>query len=119
MIFDEVHCIGTEEGAVWERLLKTIPCPFLALSATISNKGSFGNWLQRNQALVGKHLKEQREKFPLKFRPVDRQSERKEFTCYIIPDKHAVHRFSDLRKHIFVNPAPRVEQLETVRLMLV
>uniref|UniRef100_A0A8C4JL26 DExD/H-box helicase 60 n=1 Tax=Dromaius novaehollandiae TaxID=8790 RepID=A0A8C4JL26_DRONO len=38
VIFDEVHCLGGEIGAeVWEHLLVTIRCPFLALSATISN----------------------------------------------------------------------------------
>uniref|UniRef100_A0A663MB38 DExD/H-box helicase 60 n=1 Tax=Athene cunicularia TaxID=194338 RepID=A0A663MB38_ATHCN len=38
VIFDEVHCLGGEIGAeVWEHLLVTIRCPFLALSATVSN----------------------------------------------------------------------------------
>ncbi|OXB70614.1 UNVERIFIED_CONTAM: hypothetical protein H355_005499 [Colinus virginianus] len=38
VIFDEIHCLGGEIGAeVWEHLLVTIRCPFLALSATISN----------------------------------------------------------------------------------
>lgn len=34
----KVHCLGGELGAeVWEHLLVMIRCPFLALSATISN----------------------------------------------------------------------------------
>ncbi|XP_059100446.1 probable ATP-dependent RNA helicase DDX60 [Peromyscus eremicus] len=38
VIFDEVHCLGGEIGAeIWEHLLVMIRCPFLALSATISN----------------------------------------------------------------------------------
>ncbi|XP_066285601.1 probable ATP-dependent RNA helicase DDX60 [Branchiostoma lanceolatum] len=47
VIFDEVHCMGSEIGAeVWEHLLLLVPCPFLALSATISNPHDLQSWLQ-------------------------------------------------------------------------
>ncbi|XP_074678966.1 putative ATP-dependent RNA helicase DDX60 isoform X5 [Strix aluco] len=47
VIFDEVHCLGGEIGAeVWEHLLVTIRCPFLALSATVSNPEHLTEWLQ-------------------------------------------------------------------------
>uniref|UniRef100_K7F991 DExD/H-box helicase 60 n=1 Tax=Pelodiscus sinensis TaxID=13735 RepID=K7F991_PELSI len=47
VIFDEVHCLGGEIGAeVWEHLLVVIRCPFLALSATISNPKHLTEWLQ-------------------------------------------------------------------------
>lgn len=47
VIFDEVHCLGGETGAeVWEHLLALIRCPFLALSATISNPEDLTQWLQ-------------------------------------------------------------------------
>ncbi|XP_067324815.1 probable ATP-dependent RNA helicase DDX60 [Anolis sagrei] len=47
VIFDEVHCLGGEIGAeVWEHLLVMIRCPFLALSATISNPKHLEEWLQ-------------------------------------------------------------------------
>ncbi|XP_077209763.1 putative ATP-dependent RNA helicase DDX60 isoform X2 [Paroedura picta] len=47
VIFDEVHCLGGEIGAeVWEHLLAIIRCPFLALSATISNPKHLTEWLQ-------------------------------------------------------------------------
>ncbi|KAM5193196.1 putative ATP-dependent RNA helicase DDX60 isoform 2-T2 [Mantella aurantiaca] len=47
LIFDEVHCLGGEIGAeVWEHLLVMIRCPFLALSATISNPEHLTEWLQ-------------------------------------------------------------------------
>ncbi|XP_055488277.1 probable ATP-dependent RNA helicase DDX60 isoform X1 [Leucoraja erinacea] len=47
VIFDEVHCLGGEIGAeVWEHLLVMIRCPFLALSATISNPQDLTQWLQ-------------------------------------------------------------------------
>lgn len=47
VIFDEVHCLGGEIGAeIWEHLLVMIRCPFLALSATISNPKHLTEWLQ-------------------------------------------------------------------------
>ncbi|XP_073462223.1 probable ATP-dependent RNA helicase DDX60 isoform X1 [Aquarana catesbeiana] len=47
MIFDEVHCLGGEIGAeVWEHILAMVRCPFLALSATISNPEHLTEWLQ-------------------------------------------------------------------------
>ncbi|XP_054058697.1 probable ATP-dependent RNA helicase DDX60 isoform X2 [Rissa tridactyla] len=47
VIFDEVHCLGGEIGAeVWEHLLVTIRCPFLALSSTVSNPEHLTEWLQ-------------------------------------------------------------------------
>ncbi|XP_050194285.1 LOW QUALITY PROTEIN: probable ATP-dependent RNA helicase DDX60 [Myiozetetes cayanensis] len=47
VIFDEVHCLGGEIGAeVWEHLLIAIRCPFLALSATVSNPEHLTEWLQ-------------------------------------------------------------------------
>ncbi|CEL97702.1 unnamed protein product [Vitrella brassicaformis CCMP3155] len=49
VIFDEVHCIGNQEqgGSSWEHLLQLIPCPFLALSATVGNPTAFYEWLTR------------------------------------------------------------------------
>ncbi|NWR94333.1 DDX60 helicase, partial [Furnarius figulus] len=47
VIFDEIHCLGNEIGAdAWEHLLVTIRCPFLALSATVSNPEHLTDWLQ-------------------------------------------------------------------------
>uniref|UniRef100_A0A8C0WR29 ATP-dependent RNA helicase DDX60 n=1 Tax=Castor canadensis TaxID=51338 RepID=A0A8C0WR29_CASCN len=47
VIFDEIHCLGGEIGAeIWEHLLVMIRCPFLALSATISNPEHLTEWLQ-------------------------------------------------------------------------
>merc|ERR1712151_1198847 len=38
VIFDEVHCIAEEEGgSQWEHTMQMIPCPFIALSATVSH----------------------------------------------------------------------------------
>eukprot|EP00775_Hariotina_reticulata_P012834 gene12834-12962_t len=48
VIFDEVHCISELDGGdTWERLLLTVRCPWLALSATVGNPEAFVTWLQR------------------------------------------------------------------------
>eukprot|EP00397_Hematodinium_sp_SG-2012_P001704 GEMP01001709.1.p1 GENE.GEMP01001709.1~~GEMP01001709.1.p1 ORF type:complete len:1345 (+),score=373.38 GEMP01001709.1:450-4037(+) len=48
VVFDEIHCIGEKEGGIqWERVMQLIPCPFLALSATVANPGAFHAWQQR------------------------------------------------------------------------
>eukprot|EP01103_Thecamoeba_quadrilineata_P019910 TRINITY_DN8291_c0_g1_i1.p1 TRINITY_DN8291_c0_g1~~TRINITY_DN8291_c0_g1_i1.p1 ORF type:complete len:1023 (+),score=230.14 TRINITY_DN8291_c0_g1_i1:303-3071(+) len=47
VIFDEFHSIGSsDEGAVWERLFQYIRCPFLALSATVSNIEQLKQWME-------------------------------------------------------------------------
>ncbi|XP_056417054.1 probable ATP-dependent RNA helicase DDX60 isoform X2 [Hyla sarda] len=47
VILDEVHCLGGEIGAeTWDHILSMIRCPFLALSATISNPEHLTSWLQ-------------------------------------------------------------------------
>ncbi|XP_028405481.1 probable ATP-dependent RNA helicase DDX60 isoform X2 [Dendronephthya gigantea] len=59
VVFDEVHCIGSEIGAeVWEHLLLMIRCPFLALSATIRNPDDLHSWLQN--AENDKHYRDTR-----------------------------------------------------------
>jgi len=46
VVFDEVHCIGEQEGgAQWEHSMQLIPCPFIALSATVADPSFFHNWL--------------------------------------------------------------------------
>ncbi|KFO30865.1 Putative ATP-dependent RNA helicase DDX60, partial [Fukomys damarensis] len=68
VIFDEVHCLGGEIGAeVWEHLLVMIRCPFLALSATISNPEHLTEWLQsvkhywrQEDRIIGKRMTSKR-----------------------------------------------------------
>lgn len=45
VIFDEIHCINMDDGAIWERLLPLVPCPFMALSATVGDVDNFQAWL--------------------------------------------------------------------------
>ncbi|XP_050017764.1 probable ATP-dependent RNA helicase DDX60 [Alexandromys fortis] len=105
VIFDEVHCLGGEIGAeIWEHLLVTIRCPFLALSATISNPQHLTEWLQsvkrywkqvdsamgkrtfskRNSASRGSHHEDQGQA---------RQSYKVRLVIY-------GERYNDLEKHI-------------------
>lgn len=55
VIFDEVHCIDSKIGDVWSRNLALIPCPFLALSATIGGVENFSQWLQQLSASKKDH----------------------------------------------------------------
>ncbi|BFZ57786.1 hypothetical protein PYCC9005_004840 [Savitreella phatthalungensis] len=50
IVFDEIHCIGGEEGTTWEQLLLLAPCPIIALSATVGNPEDFRRWLEATQA---------------------------------------------------------------------
>lgn len=48
VVFDEVHCIGEQEGGEqWEHCMQLIPCPFIALSATVADPSFFHGWLSR------------------------------------------------------------------------
>ncbi|KAF4635733.1 hypothetical protein G7Y89_g2365 [Cudoniella acicularis] len=77
IIFDEVHCIGqADDGVVWEQLLLQAPCPIIALSATVGNPKEFSDWLSSTQEANGNEL---------------------------VTVQHQ-HRYSDLRKFIYVPP---------------
>jgi hypothetical protein len=46
IIFDEIHSINQDQGSTWERLVAMVPCPFIALSATIGESERFAAWLK-------------------------------------------------------------------------
>lgn len=52
IILDEVHCMSSDGGDVWEHILLMVKCPFLALSATIGNPKEFTQWLSLNKSDV-------------------------------------------------------------------
>ncbi|PVH90972.1 P-loop containing nucleoside triphosphate hydrolase protein [Periconia macrospinosa] len=77
IIFDEVHCIGqAEDGVIWEQLLLQSPCPIIALSAIVGNPKEFSSWLGSTQEANRNKL--------------------------VTIEHH--HRYSDLRKFIYVPP---------------
>lgn len=104
VIFDEVHCLGGEIGAeIWEHLLVMIRCPFLALSATISNPEHLTEWLQS----VKRYWKQADERMGqnIASRSVGcRPGSRKD--CLLAKQSYRVRlvlygeRYNDLEKHI-------------------
>ncbi len=51
VIFDEIHCIGTQDDesslrSSYAKSLAFVPCPFLALSATVQNPAKLQSWLE-------------------------------------------------------------------------
>lgn len=91
VIFDEVHCLGEEDGAeVWEHLLLLIRCPFLALSATIGNPNDLMTWLQAAQDFR---------------RQQDKKDEGKLRNSYRIRLVTCEERYSDLEKSVYL-PSP-------------
>ena len=67
VILDEVHCIGDQDGALaWEHCIQLLPCPFLALSATVGNPKVFYSWLESTAEARGNpkvHFIEYKERF--------------------------------------------------------
>ncbi len=51
LVLDEVHTLNGPEGDALQRIIKSVNCPFLALSATIGNATQLQSWLAsvRNQ----------------------------------------------------------------------
>eukprot|EP01128_Nolandella_sp_AFSM9_P007051 TRINITY_DN3766_c0_g1_i2.p1 TRINITY_DN3766_c0_g1~~TRINITY_DN3766_c0_g1_i2.p1 ORF type:complete len:1338 (-),score=435.58 TRINITY_DN3766_c0_g1_i2:267-3875(-) len=97
IIFDEIHAIGSiESGSLWEHLLLLSKCPFLALSATISNTGHFSKWLQKRETMVGDLVKSSKAKKGKKGKGKTEERSFK-FSEIIHPHRHA-----DLRKLIFL-----------------
>ena len=43
-VFDEVHALDGDEGAALQRLIRSVSCPTLALSATVGNAPALRDW---------------------------------------------------------------------------
>eukprot|EP00071_Canis_lupus_P023777 XP_013975221.1 probable ATP-dependent RNA helicase DDX60 [Canis lupus familiaris] len=105
VIFDEVHCLGGEIGAeVWEHLLVMIRCPFLALSATISNPEHLTEWLQSVKSYWKQEDKTMRENTAFKRNAGRCTKSPKDY--FQIEESYKVRlvlygeRYNDLEKHI-------------------
>ncbi|KFQ27307.1 putative ATP-dependent RNA helicase DDX60, partial [Mesitornis unicolor] len=106
VIFDEVHCLGGEIGAeVWEHLLVTIRCPFLALSATVSNPEHLTEWLQsvkrywqRAENTIGRSSTNSEKNFTRKCRVKSKVQEQKK--SYRVRLVLYEERYNDLEKYV-------------------
>ncbi len=47
VIYDEVHSLDGPEGAALQRLIRSMTCKFLALSATVGNADELRGWMER------------------------------------------------------------------------
>lgn len=57
IIMDEIHSLtDVDLGPLWQQLLALVPCPIVALSATIGNVDEFGEWLGKVRAQQGQKL---------------------------------------------------------------
>ncbi|XP_041483940.1 probable ATP-dependent RNA helicase DDX60 isoform X2 [Lytechinus variegatus] len=108
VIFDEVHCLGGEIGAeVWEHLLVTIKCPFLALSATIRSPEDIRGWLQASQdfkRLQAEEIQKQQQqgsKKKNKKQPGLKVDNKYKVELVVWKERH-----SDLEKYVYL-PYPR------------
>ncbi|XP_053109093.1 probable ATP-dependent RNA helicase DDX60 isoform X2 [Hemicordylus capensis] len=105
VIFDEVHCLGGEIGAeVWEHLLVMIRCPFLALSATISNPEHLAEWLQsvkryweRADAVIAQNLGSSTS---VKKGAKEKRRARMQNTSYRVKLVKHGERYNDLEKYV-------------------
>ncbi|XP_057609085.1 probable ATP-dependent RNA helicase DDX60 [Chionomys nivalis] len=105
VIFDEVHCLGGEIGAeIWEHLLVMIRCPFLALSATISNPQHLTEWLQsvkryweQVDSTVGKITFSKRNAGARGSRHEDQAQARQSYNVRLVIYGE---RYNDLEKHV-------------------
>ncbi|XP_006864612.1 PREDICTED: probable ATP-dependent RNA helicase DDX60 [Chrysochloris asiatica] len=100
----QVHCIGGELGAeVWEHLLVMIRCPFLALSATISNPEHLTEWLQSVKCYWEK-MDNIMETNTASKRKTDSHAKCKNYTkikqSYKVRLVLSGERYNDLEKHI-------------------
>lgn len=53
VIYDEVHSLDGTEGAALQRLIRSMNCKFLALSATVGNADQLRRWME---TVKGEHL---------------------------------------------------------------
>ncbi|KAF5225268.1 hypothetical protein ECC02_001815 [Trypanosoma cruzi] len=93
VILDEIHSMESNgNGDVWERILALLPCPFVALSATLGETQQLCSWLNRVQG----RLKEQTEEMSGKMR---------DFEVHLLPSEgKSIQRWNDIKKYIYLPP---------------
>ncbi|KEG11867.1 ATP-dependent DEAD/H RNA helicase [Trypanosoma grayi] len=98
VILDEIHSMESNgNGDVWERILALLPCPFVALSATLGETQQLCGWLNRVQG----RLKEQTE---------DPSGKTRDYEVHVLPSEgKSIQRWNDIKKYIYL-PPPGVQQ---------
>ncbi|PWN20712.1 P-loop containing nucleoside triphosphate hydrolase protein [Microstroma glucosiphilum] len=87
VIMDEIHSLtDLELGPIWQQLLAFVPCPIIALSATVGNVDEFGQWLKQVREQQGQKVA-------------------------IV--QHST-RYSDLKKHVYVPASSTVEPFKGI-----
>lgn len=89
VILDEIHTMESSgNGDVWERVLALLPCPFVALSATLGETQQLCGWLNR----VQNRLQTQQE------------DPKRDYTVHSIPFNGSIQRWNDIKKYIYLPP---------------
>ncbi|KPI83354.1 hypothetical protein ABL78_7613 [Leptomonas seymouri] len=97
VILDEIHTMESSgNGDVWERVLALLPCPFVALSATLGETQELCGWLNR----VQKRLETQH------------PEAKRDFTVHDIPSTGSIQRWNDIKKYIYLPPPGYHPQLK-------
>ncbi|CCW61448.1 unnamed protein product [Phytomonas sp. EM1] len=100
VILDEIHTMESSgNGDVWERVLALLPCPFVALSATLGETHQLCGWLNRVQAKL-------REQQPHK---------KRDFNVYTVPSSGSIQRWNDIKKYIYFPPVGQPQTLKKLK----
>ncbi|KPA73414.1 hypothetical protein ABB37_09859 [Leptomonas pyrrhocoris] len=97
VILDEIHTMESSgNGDVWERVLALLPCPFVALSATLGETQELCGWLNRVQQRLA----------------VQQPEARRDFVVHDIPSSGSIQRWNDIKKYIYLPPPGYHPQLK-------
>ncbi|EPY20408.1 ATP-dependent DEAD/H RNA helicase [Strigomonas culicis] len=111
VILDEIHTMESSgNGDVWERVLALLPCPFVALSATLGETQQLCGWLNRVQG----RLEQQEQALAAAKQGKKSSRKKRDYTVHDIPRSGAIQRWNDIQKHIYLPPpgyAPTLKKL--------
>ncbi|KAL7703434.1 DEAD/DEAH box helicase/Type III restriction enzyme res subunit [Lotmaria passim] len=98
VILDEIHTMESSgNGDVWERVLALLPCPFVALSATLGETQQLCGWLNRVQQRL----------------EAQQPEAKRDFTVHNIPSNGgSIQRWNDIKKYIYLPPPGYHPQLK-------
>ncbi|KAK7196833.1 DEAD/DEAH box helicase [Novymonas esmeraldas] len=105
VILDEIHSMESSgNGDVWERVLALLPCPFVALSATLGETQQLCGWLNR----VQKRLEAQQPEAAT----AAAAAGKRDFTVHDIPSSGSIQRWNDIKKYMYLPPPGYHPQLK-------